>query len=153
MYVHVGPLEGKRTPPLIHHRTGLTYDIAWEHLDLVQSADSDTSLLALCNPHYQQLYRAIKFPGPCAAYALQPWYGGDYTRQCPNLIQITTYSRRWILMASFQLTAKFANSVMTPIGGYSNSGMVVNQCLFLLGMTSHISWREKLCNVKQVIMK
>ena len=55
-----------------------TYDIAQEHLDLVQSADSNTSPLALCNPHYQQLYRTIRFPVPCAACASQPQYGGDY---------------------------------------------------------------------------
>ena len=29
--------------------TVATYDIAWEYLDLVQSADSDTTSLALCN--------------------------------------------------------------------------------------------------------
>ena len=124
-----------------------TYDIAREHLELVQSADRDTRPLVLCNPHYQQLYRAIKSPVPCATYASQPWDGGDYTRRCRNLIQITTYSRRWISMASLQLTGKFANSVMTSIGGYCNSRMLVNQHLFLLCMTSNISWREKSCNL------
>ena len=56
-----------------------TYDIAQEHLDLVDTADNDSSPLALCNPHYQQLYRALRFPLPCAACASQPHYGGDYT--------------------------------------------------------------------------
>ena len=120
-------------------RTIAPYDIAQECLDLVQSADSDTNSLALCNHHYQQLYRGIKFPVPCAAYVSQPWYGGDYIRRCPNLIQIITYSTRWILIASIQLTAKFANSVMTSIGKYSNSRILVNQHLFLLCMTSNIS--------------
>ena len=41
------------------------YDIAREHLDLVQSADCNSSPLALCNPHYQQLCGAIRFPVPC----------------------------------------------------------------------------------------
>ena len=27
----------------------------------------NSSPLALCNPHYQQLYRALRFPLPCAA--------------------------------------------------------------------------------------
>ena len=60
-------------------------------LDLIQSADGDSSPLALCNPHYQQLYGEIRFSVPCAACAPQSWYGGDYTQQCPNPIQITAY--------------------------------------------------------------
>ena len=73
-----------------------TYDIAQEHLDLVDTADNDSSPLALCNPHYQQLYRALRFPLPCAACASQPRYGGDYTRRCPNPIQITAYLQKTV---------------------------------------------------------
>jgi len=72
------------------------YDVAQEHLDLVEIQDSHTesdtsSPLALCSCHYQQLYRALRFPLPCAACSSQPWYGGDYTRRCPNPVKITAY--------------------------------------------------------------
>ena len=73
-----------------------TYDIAQEHLDLIETEDIDSSPLALCNPHYQQLYRVLRFPLPCAACASQPRYGGDYTRRCPNPIQITTYLQQTV---------------------------------------------------------
>ena len=73
-----------------------TYDIAQEHLDLAQSADSDTTPLALYNPHDQQLYRATRLPAPCAACASQPRYGGDYARRCPNPFQITTYLQQMV---------------------------------------------------------
>ena len=36
-----------------------TYDIAQEHLDLVETAGTDSSPLALCNLYHQQLYRAF----------------------------------------------------------------------------------------------
>ena len=55
------------------------HDIVQEHLDLIQSTDSDSSPLAVCNSHYWQLYREVKFPLPYAACASHPQYGGDYT--------------------------------------------------------------------------
>ena len=82
---------------MVHTSTTIaTYGIAREHLDLAQSADSDTTPLALCNPHHQQLYRAIRFPAPCAACASQPRYSGDYTRRCPDPFQITTYLQQTV---------------------------------------------------------
>ena len=82
---------------IAHTTTSMsTYDVAQEHLDLVDVQDcqteSDTSSpLALCSCHYQQLYRALRFPLPCAACSSQPRYGGDYTRRCPNPVKITAY--------------------------------------------------------------
>ena len=73
-----------------------THNIAREYLDIVETADSDSSALALCNPHYQHLYRALRFPLPCAACASQPRYGGDYTRRCPNPTEITRYLQQMV---------------------------------------------------------
>ena len=39
--------------------TSTTNNIRREHLDLVETADTDSSPLALCNPHYEQLYKAF----------------------------------------------------------------------------------------------
>jgi len=80
---------------ITHTTTSIsTYDVAQEHLDLVELHDCHTdtsSPLALCSCHYQQLYRALRFPLPCAACSSQPRYGGDYTRWCPNPVKITAY--------------------------------------------------------------
>ena len=73
-----------------------THNIAREYLDIAETTDSDSSPLALCNPHYQHLYRALRFPLPCAAGASQPRYGGDYTRRCPNPIEITRYLQQTV---------------------------------------------------------
>ena len=73
-----------------------THNIAREYLDIVETADSDSSALALCNPHYQHLYRALRFPLPCAACASQPRYGGDFIRRCPNPTEITRYLQQMI---------------------------------------------------------
>lgn len=56
------------------------YEVAREHLDLAPIPEAD-----------QQLYRELHFPLPCAACSCQPRYGGDYTRRCPDPVQISTY--------------------------------------------------------------
>ena len=76
-----------------HSATSIAkYEVAREHLDLapIPEAEASTSLL-LCNSHYQQLYRELHFPLACAACSCQPRYGGDYTRRCPDPVQISTY--------------------------------------------------------------
>ena len=68
------------------------YEVAREHLDLAPISEAEaSSSLVLCNSHYQQLYRELHFPLPCAACSSQPRYGGDYTRRCPDPVQISTY--------------------------------------------------------------
>ena len=79
---------------IAHIRTSIsTYDVAQ---DLVEVQDRPTesdksSPLALCSWHYQQLYRALRFPLPCTGYSSQPQYGGDYTWRWPNPVKITAY--------------------------------------------------------------
>ena len=54
-----------------------TYSIASQYLDLGDcsqpDSDSTQKSLALCNTHYQKLYRELEFPTPCAACAACAW--------------------------------------------------------------------------------
>ena len=78
------------------HRTTsiVSYEVAKEYLDLAESSQNESATsqsLTLCNAHYQQLYREVHLPQPCAACSSQPRYGGDYTCRCPHPEKITEF--------------------------------------------------------------
>ena len=69
-----------------HTTSSITYEVAREHLDLIETSQDDPTIspLTLCNSHYQHLYKEVHFPQPCVACSSQPRYGGDYTHHCPD---------------------------------------------------------------------
>ena len=54
--------------------------------------DTDLSLIgALCERHYQQLYRQVHAPSPCAGCGAKPKARHRHTRHSPDAITITDY--------------------------------------------------------------
>ena len=103
---------------ILHTSTTKQHDIAKEYLGIGGTADSDSSPLALCNPHYQHEYRALRFPLPFAACATQLRYGRGYTPRCPNLTETTRYLQQ---MVDLDRILSSDSHVTTSINGYSNN--------------------------------
>ena len=70
-----------------------TYSIASQYLELDECSRVDTTdkSLALCNAHYQKLYRELEFPAPCATCGVHTRYGKNHVRRCPDPAIITSY--------------------------------------------------------------
>ena len=69
----------------------VSFEVAREYLDMIESDGGTSQSLSLCNCHYQYLYREVHYPQPCAACSSQPRYGGEYTRRCPDPAKITVF--------------------------------------------------------------
>ena len=70
-----------------------THSIASQYLTLGECSQVDGSnkSLALCNSHYQKLYRELEFPAPCATCGVPSRYGKHHVRRCPDPTVITSH--------------------------------------------------------------
>ena len=70
-----------------------THSIASQYLTLGECSQVDGSnkSLALCNSHYQKLYRELDFPAPCATCGVPSRYGKHHVRRCPDPTVITSH--------------------------------------------------------------
>ena len=111
---------------LIRHQSTMgtkQHNIARECLDIAETAGSD------CNPHYQHIYRALRFPLSHATCASQSWYG----RRVHSMMSKPHWNHEvfgadgGLSMASCHLAARFANHVMNSIDECFNNTIPINQ--------------------------